>query len=147
MNNGSQRPAFDPSEVGIRLSYTPVLNDYIRRELGYRNDLRYYILGGGVDGWKPQREGSSTDVTPSLETAFAKNPHMKLFVAMGYYDTATPYYAVEYTLSHLALSPEARANITTGYYQAGHMVYIDNASMKQFRADLATFMQEPRATQ
>ncbi len=140
MNNGSQRPAFDPSEAGIRLSYTPVLNEYMRRELGYKNDLRYYILGGGVDRWSPQHEGSPTDVTPSLETAFAKNPHMKLFVAMGYYDTATPYYAVEFTLSHLALSPGARANITTGYYQAGHMVYIDNASMKQFRADLGKWM-------
>jgi carboxypeptidase C (cathepsin A) len=140
MNSVSQRPAFDPSEAGIRLSYTPVLNDYMRRELGYKNDLRYYILGGGVDRWSPQSEGSPTDVTPSLETAFAKNPHMKLFVAMGYYDTATPYYAVEYTLSHLAIGAEARRNITTGYFKAGHMVYIDDASMKQFRADLAEWM-------
>jgi carboxypeptidase C (cathepsin A) len=140
MNNGSQRPAFDPSMSNIRLSYTPVLNDYVRRELGFKDDMRYYILGGGLDGWKPQNEGSATDVTPSLEAAFAKNPYMKLFVAMGYYDTATPYYAVEYTIDHLAISPEARANITTGYYAAGHMVYIDDPSMKQFRADLGKWM-------
>lgn len=140
INNGSQRPAFDPSMSNIRLSYTPVLNDYVRRELGYKDDMRYYILGGGVEGWKPQREESPTDVTPSLEAAFAQNPHMKLFVAMGYYDTATPYYAVEYTLSHLAISPAARKNITTAYYAAGHMVYIDDPSMKQFRVDLARFM-------
>lgn len=140
MNNGAQRPAFDPSMSNIRLAFTPVLNDYVRRELGYTDDMRYYILGGGVDGWKPQQEGSATDVTPSLEAAFAKNPYMKLFVAMGYYDTATPYYAVEYTLDHLAISPEARAGITTGYYPAGHMVYIDDASMKQFRADLGKWM-------
>jgi carboxypeptidase C (cathepsin A) len=125
----------------IRLSYTPVLNDYVRRELGFKDDMRYYILGGGLDGWKPQREGSATDVTPSLEAAFAKNPYMKLFVAMGYYDTATPYYAVEYTIDHLAISSEARANITTGYYAAGHMVYIDDPSMKQFRADLGKWME------
>lgn len=141
MNNGSQRPAFDPSMSNIRLSYTPVLNDYVRRELGYKDDMRYYILGGGLDGWKPQRQGSATDVTPSLEAAFAQNPYMKLFVAMGYYDTATPYYAVEYTIDHLAISPQARANITTGYYAAGHMVYIDDPSMKQFRADLGKWME------
>jgi carboxypeptidase C (cathepsin A) len=141
MNNGAQRPAFDPSMSNIRLSYTPVLNDYVRRELGFKDDMRYYILGGGLDGWKPQREGSATDVTPSLEAAFAKNPYMKLFVAMGYYDTATPYYAVEYTIDHLAISSEARANITTGYYAAGHMVYIDDPSMKQFRADLGKWME------
>ncbi len=141
MNNGAQRPAFDPSMSNIRLSYTPVLNDYVRRELGFKDDMRYYILGGGLDGWKPQREGSATDVTPSLEAAFAKNPYMKLFVAMGFYDTATPYYAVEYTIDHLAISAEARANITTGYYAAGHMVYIDDPSMKQFRADLGKWME------
>jgi carboxypeptidase C (cathepsin A) len=47
---------------------------------------------------------------------------------------------VEYTLSHLAIGAEARRNITTGYFKAGHMVYIDDASMKQFRADLAEWM-------
>ncbi len=140
MNNASQRPAFDPSMSNIRLSYTPVLNDYVRRELNYHDDMRYYILGGGVDRWSPQHEGGPTDVTPSLEAAYAQNPHMKLFVAMGYYDTATPYYAVEYTLSHLAIGPQARSNITTAYYAAGHMMYIDDASMKQFRADLGTWM-------
>jgi carboxypeptidase C (cathepsin A) len=140
MNNGSQRPAFDPSMSSIRYSFTPVLNDYVRRELGFKDDMRYYILGGGVEGWKPQYQGSATDVTPLLESAFAKNPYMRLFVAMGYYDTATPYYAVEYTLSHLRISPEARRNITTAYYAAGHMVYIDDPSMKQFREDLRSWM-------
>jgi carboxypeptidase C (cathepsin A) len=79
-------------------------------------------------------------VTPALERAFAKNPHMKLFVAMGYYDTATPYFAVEYMLDHLSISPAARANIETGHFTAGHMVYIDDASMKNFRKDLTGFL-------
>lgn len=140
IDGGSERGAFDPSEASIRNSFTPVLNDYVRRELGYDNDMVYYILGGGIGRWNPQQPGSPTDVTPSLERAFAKNPDMKLFVAMGYYDTATPYYAVEYTLTHLSLDPKARKNITTDHFAAGHMVYIDQPSMKKFRADLTTFI-------
>lgn len=140
IDGGAERVAFDPSEANIRNSFTPVLNDYVRRELGYEDDMVYYILGGGIGRWAPQAPGSPTDVTPALERAFAKNPHMKLYVAMGYYDTATPYFPVEYTLAHLAISPEARRNITTGYFAAGHMVYIDQPSMAKLRSDLREFL-------
>ena len=54
-----------------------------------------------------------------------KNPYMKVMVAAGYFDLATPYYAVEYTFNHMGLSPEMHKNITWDFYQAGHMLYID----------------------
>lgn len=142
IDGGAERGEFDPSEASIRNSFTPVLNDYVRRELGFDDDMVYYILGGGIGRWNPQRPGSPTDVTPSLERAFAKNPYMKLFVAMGYYDTATPYYAVEYTLAHLSLDPNVRGNITTDHFPAGHMVYIDQPSMTKLRADLTKFIDQ-----
>jgi carboxypeptidase C (cathepsin A) len=137
---GAERGEFDPSEAGIRNSFTPVFNDYVRRELGFDDDQVYYILGGGIGRWQyPQ--GRFADVTPSLEHAFAKNPHMKLYVAMGYYDAATPYHAVQYTLDHLAISPEVRAaNITADYFAAGHMIYIDSPSMEKMRKGLESFI-------
>lgn len=139
IDGGAERGAFDPSEANIRNAFTPVLNDYVRRDLHFDDDAVYYILGGGISRWQfPQ--GRYANVTPSLERAFAKNPHMKLYVAMGYYDTATPYLAVEYMLDHLALSPAARANITVGHFAAGHMVYIDDPSMAAFRKALRTFI-------
>ncbi len=49
---------------------------------------------------------------------------MKVFVAEGYYDMATPYFAAEYTLSHMRLDPSARSNITIKRYEAGHMMYM-----------------------
>ena len=77
---------------------------------------------------------------PNLERAFAKNPYMKLFVAEGFYDGATPYFAVEYTLSHMSVDPNvAKNNITVERYTAGHMMYIDETSMRKLRADLARF--------
>jgi len=137
---GAERGEFDPSDADIENTFTPVLNDYVRRDLGFKDDEMYWILGGGIGRWRyPQRQGF-LDVTPYLERAFAKNPYMKLFVAMGYYDTATPYYAVEYTLGHLAVSAKARADITTDHFGAGHMVYIDTPSMARLRQDLTTFI-------
>ncbi len=138
---GAAQEFLDPSEASIRNSFTPVLNDYVRRVLGYRDEDIYYILGGGIGRWHfpESREGGYPSVTPRLERAFVKNPHMKLFVAMGYYDLATPYFAVEYTLSHLNVAPAVRKNITTDRFAAGHMVYIDDPSMKRLREDLSTF--------
>lgn len=133
----AERNDFDPSEASIRNSFTPVLNEFMRRELNYRNDDIYYILGGGIGPWN---RPANLEVKASLEKAFNKNPAMKMYVAMGYYDTATPYWGVEYTLSHLKVSPEVRKNnVQVGYFEAGHMMYIDAPSMKKLRADLQRF--------
>ena len=131
----------DPSTVNIRNSFTPVLTAYLRDELDYKLDDLYYILGGGIGRWTYPQSNGYASVTPHLEEAFAKNPWMKLYVAEGYYDGATPYWAVEWTLAHLNISAAVRAhNITVGRFTAGHMVYIDQPSMKRFRADLTTFI-------
>jgi carboxypeptidase C (cathepsin A) len=129
----------DPSDISIRNTFTPVLTDYTRRELNYRNEDTYYILGGGIGRWNYPQNSYAT-VVPNLERAFAKNSYMKLYVAEGYYDAATPYWAVEYTLSHLSIDPKvAKNNITVGKFTAGHMMYIDEPSMKKLRADLEKF--------
>jgi carboxypeptidase C (cathepsin A) len=136
---GSDDVQLDPSEATIRNTFTPAWNDYVRRELHYRNDDVYYILGGGIGRWRyPQNQYA--DVTPSLERAFTKNPYLRLYVAMGYYDMATPYYAVEYTLSQLRVAPEIRANIVTEYFPAGHMMYIDDPSRVKLRQGMRKFI-------
>ncbi len=87
---GSESPDFDPSMTAIRPPYTAMLYDYVRTELGFKSDLRYYILGGGFTSWDFGSDNQYADVSGALWSAFAKNPYMKLFVAMGYYDQATP---------------------------------------------------------
>ena len=139
-DQGAERGQFDPSEASIRNSFTPVLSEYVRRELGYRDEDVYYILGGGIGRWRYPQNNGYANVVPSLERAFAKNPDMKLFVAEGYYDMATPYYAVEYTLAHMAVDPRVRAGITTQRFEAGHMVYIDAPSMTRLREGLRRFI-------
>jgi carboxypeptidase C (cathepsin A) len=71
----------------------------------------------------------------------AKNPYMKIFVAAGYYDMATPFYAAEYTVSALNLDPSLRKNVSFAYYPAGHMMYIEKGSLKKLKDDAAAFMQ------
>ncbi|HEV8236855.1 MAG TPA: hypothetical protein VGP84_19730, partial [Gemmatimonadaceae bacterium] len=139
-DQGAERGQFDPSEASIRNSFSSVLSEYVRRELGYRNEDVYYILGGGIGRWRYPQNNGYANVVPSLERAFAKNPEMKLYVAEGYYDMATPYYAVEYTLAHMSVDPRIRAGIMTERFEAGHMVYIDAPSMTKMREGLRRFI-------
>lgn len=136
-----QSPDFDPSMAAIRPPYTATFNDYVRTQLGYETDLPYYILGGGIKTpWQWDSDNSYAETAEALRAAMARNPHMKLFVASGYYDLATPYFATEYTLAHLGLDPALRANITTAEYEAGHMMYIDVRELARLKADVSAFL-------
>jgi carboxypeptidase C (cathepsin A) len=133
-----QSPEFDPSEAGIRPPYTSVFGDYVKQELGFQTDQQYYVLGGGIGRWDYQVTGWSgfADTSRALQRAFIKNPYMRVFIAEGMYDAATPYFAVDYTFNHMGLTPEAHKNVTRDHFEAGHMVYIDNASLAKLRKDI-----------
>jgi carboxypeptidase C (cathepsin A) len=68
------------------------------------------------------------------------NPYLKVFVANGYYDLATPYLATRYTVDHMELPPNLQTNITMGYYDAGHMMYVNEPSLAVLKRDLAAFI-------
>jgi carboxypeptidase C (cathepsin A) len=61
-------------------------------------------------------------------------------VACGYHDGATPYYAAEHAIAHLAIPPELAANVEFGYYEAGHMMYVHEPSRLAQAAELAQFV-------
>ncbi|MEZ5162307.1 MAG: hypothetical protein R2688_00875 [Fimbriimonadaceae bacterium] len=48
--------------------------------------------------WGSAGEGHP-DVSDALRKAMSRNPYMGVFVASGYYDLATPFFATEYTSS------------------------------------------------
>ena len=137
----SEHPEYDPSMTAIRPPYTAGFNQYIRSELKYTLDLPYHILGGGITGgWDWNSDNTYADTGEALRKAMARNPYMRLFVASGYYDLATPYFATEYTLAHLGLDPALRANVSTADYRAGHMMYVDVRELQKLQADVAQFI-------
>jgi carboxypeptidase C (cathepsin A) len=133
----------DPSMSMIMGPYTAMLNDYMRRELNFENDLPYEILTSRVDPWSYDRyENQYVYVAETLREAINKNPFLKIFVANGYYDLATPYFATEYTFNHLGLGPSLGENVSMGYYEAGHMMYIHMESLMKLKDDLADFIRD-----
>lgn len=137
-DGNQQSTDYDPSEAAIRPPYTAVFGNYVKQELNYQSDATYYVLGGGVGRWDYGLSGWSgfADTSSGLRHAFAKNPFMQVYVAEGYYDSATPYFAAEYTFNHMGLTADNHTNVTRGHYDAGHMVYIDNTSMDKLHHDV-----------
>lgn len=136
-------PEFDPSMNGIIPPFTSVLNPYFRVELGYESDVEYHIIRGlGAKwDWGSSMKGYA-DTSDALRSAFAKNQYMKVFIASGYYDLATPYYATEYTFSHMNLDPSVRGNVHIEEYPTGHMVYTELESLVKLNDDCRAFIRE-----
>lgn len=139
----TEHAEYDPLLTNIMGPYTAAFYDYIRRELKFESDLPYEILSGFVHPWSYKEfENAYVNVAETLRAAMTYNPYLKVYVANGYYDLGTPYFATEYTFDHLGLDESLRGNVTMGYYEAGHMMYIHVPSLKQMKKDLANFIKD-----
>lgn len=142
-----ERYEYDASAAALFGPFTAVLNHYLRNELKVSSERVYEILTGKVHPWNYKRfENRYVTASDTLRKTMSKNPYMKVFVASGYYDLATPYYATDYTLSQLGLAPSLRDNITVHYYPGGHMMYVHGPSLKKLRHDLERYYQSALKT-
>ena len=138
-----ERFEYDPSYAAIYGPFSANLNHYVRHELRYENDLPYEILTRKVHPWNFGLEGQGyINVAETLRKVICENPFLKVFIANGYFDLATPYFATEYTVSHLGLDPDLRDNIRLSYYESGHMMYIHKPSLLELSRDVSKFMNE-----
>ncbi len=152
-------PFYDPTSSATSPPYTAMFNDYLRRELGYKTDVPYYVSardmggasepgqrGGGPFQWE---WGSAVEGFPdtgtALRAAIVKDPYLKVLVMEGDYDLATPFFAADYTMNHLDLLPEYRKNISYAKYAAGHMVYLPMDGLTKMRKDFETFLDQTTA--
>lgn len=131
----------DPSLNNIMGPYTALFNHYVRSELKFESDLPYEILNMKVWPWSyADHENKYVNVAETLRKAITSNPYLKVLVANGYFDLATPYFATEYTFNHLGLDEKLVKNIQMTFYEAGHMMYIHKPSIEKLKADLSAFI-------
>jgi len=141
-----EAPSYDPQASAITGAFVGAFNDYLYRDLGYKTPLifRPNNYAGIGNDWNFQHEAPdgqqfAADTSSDLAQAMRENPRLKILNAAGLYDLATPFFAAEYDLGHMALEPRLAANIRYTYYPAGHMMYIDPVSARQLKADIAGF--------
>src|SRR6266481_6213954 len=135
---GSRLSAEDRAVAVARIA---ALNHYVRAELGYSSDLPYEVLTDRVQPWSYKEfEAQHLFVLDKLAEAMRVNPHMRLHVACGYYDAATPYLAAENDIAHLAIPAQLASNVEFAYYEAGHMMYMHEPSRLDQSERLAAFV-------
>jgi carboxypeptidase C (cathepsin A) len=148
----SEEAEYDPQSSAISSAYTTAINHYMRTELKYGENQTYKptLYGEGPFQWDLRHQApggpaaqdseSGTNVMPDLATAMKANPKMKVLLAGGYYDLATPFFEGVFEMRHLPVPQSLQANISYHYYEAGHMVYVNEGVLKQFHGDVASFI-------
>ena len=140
-DSAGEMPEYDPSIANIVGPYTATFYSYVRDELKYESDLPYEILSERVRPWSyAEHQNQYVNVAETLRQALTINPYLKVFIASGYYDLATPYMATDYTFNQLGLDESLRKNIRIGYYEAGHMMYIHIPSLQKMKTELDSFI-------
>jgi carboxypeptidase C (cathepsin A) len=149
----SEGSDYDPQSDAITSAWTAAINDYVRKDLKYGVESTYWPSGrsGGDFSWDLRHHSpggppavyqeTGTNVMPDLAYRMKMNPKMKIMLAGGYYDLATPFFEGMYEMHHLQIPNSLQSNISYHYYEAGHMIYVKDDVLKQFRADVAAFVQ------
>jgi carboxypeptidase C (cathepsin A) len=140
---GGAAAAIDFNLSNLAGGFQTAYETYLRRELTFNGNSNgvFYLSSGGIGAFT-----STGNDDASLSGAFARNPNLRLFVGVNYYDLNAPFYATEFTLAHLNVSPEVRAhNITVSHFEAGQMAYVDNKALVKLHGDLVRFVNEATA--
>lgn len=137
---GTAQYDFDPSYEAIYGAYSACFNDYVRRELKYESDLPYKALTGDVQPWNFNNvQNEYLNTAELLHRAMSRNPNLKVWIANGYYDLATPFFATDYTVRQMGLDPTVRGNISLTFYEGGHMMYMVPTELAKLKTDAAKF--------
>jgi carboxypeptidase C (cathepsin A) len=144
----SKESDYDPQSAAISSAYVSAFNDYVRTTLNYGHDRHFKPTIPAYLTWdfKHQQPGEqvafprATNTIPDLSVAMKYNPSLKILLLGGYFDIATPYFEGVYEMRHLQIPQNLQANISYHYYQSGHMVYANEAALKQLHADVAAFI-------
>ena len=139
--------SYDPMTTAIGPPYLAAFMDYYSNDLKVPPTQTYQVSGDVFEkwDWSHAQPGTpfklpSPNTVPDLSVAMIQNPHMKVLFLQGYFDLATPYYTTKYLINHLQIPDEISKNISSEYYEAGHMMYVHKPSLIKFKKDLDAFI-------
>ncbi len=118
-------------------SFTPAINYYLREELNFKTDLKYFMFGP-VHPW--DRSGNNTG--DNLRQAMAQNPNLDVMIQSGYFDGATTYFNAKYSMWQMDPSGKMKDRLSFKGYRSGHMMYLRKEDLEQANDDLRQFIQK-----
>jgi carboxypeptidase C (cathepsin A) len=142
-------PSHDPSFDPLVAPVVSTLNAYLRDELGYRTDERYDVTSADVLAswdWAEAGLGDLPGVGQRLRSGLSVNPKLKVLVAHGYFDLATPYFASKYIVQRLELDENVYPNLQLAVYPGGLMFYTRTDARQRFFEHAKARYEAPSST-
>jgi len=118
-------------------SFTPAINIYLREELNYRTDLKYYMFGP-VSPW----DRTNDHTGENLRQAMAENPYLHLLVQSGYYDGACDYFNAKYNMWQMDPGGRLKDRMTWTGFRSGHMMYLRREDLSTANEQLREFIKK-----
>lgn len=138
LRNCGQIATYDPSLDALLGEFTGAFNTYVRDDLKWVKDEQYKVLTN-VEPWNFGNNCKNCNVSDTFATLLTKNPALRVYIASGYFDLATPFLGAIYTVSHLGLRQELKDHIQMVFFEAGHMMYIHPPSAEKFKKEITDF--------
>ena len=135
--DAGESPDYNAELTSWLHSFTPAINIYLREELKYKTDLRYYMFGP-VYPW--DRSGNKTG--DNLRDAMLQNPYLHVFVQSGYYDGACDYFNAKYNLWQMDAGGKLKDRMSWAGYRSGHMMYLRKPDIATSNEDLRKFIEK-----
>ncbi|MCW5913664.1 MAG: carboxypeptidase [Chitinophagaceae bacterium] len=118
-------------------SFTPAINDYLRNDLGFKTDLKYYMFGP-VQPWNNDFDRTGMQLSASMMS----NPALHLMVQSGYYDGACDYFNAKYDMWQINKSGSLNNRMEWHGYRSGHMMYLRKEDLKTSNEDIRNFIKK-----
>ena len=137
-----ETPENDPSGYGMDVAYVAAINDYLTRELEVDFTRPYKVLTGEPGSqwnWSTSQQGwpAYVNVTPWLGKGMRENTELRVLLASGWYDLATPFFGAEMALRKNGVVLD---RVQFDYYDAGHMMYLAESDGKKLSDDVRDFI-------
>ena len=134
----------DPSSEPLMAPLTGAAIELTTRKLDWRPEGSYELLNSSVErAWDFGRGLNPLESISQLRQILALDPKLKVLVAHGLFDLATPYFGSKIQLDQLPSygSPD---RVKLVVYPGGHMFYSRDVSRRAFRAEAEVLMKSER---
>ena len=145
LDDAGEHPEDDPSYLQMVGAFRVGIERLLHEELGWHSPRTepYHVLAPLYESWRwPEHENRYVGVGAMLRQAMHSDPRLRVYIASGVYDLATPHAAGDFSVAHLGLRPGLRDQVQVSRYEAGHMMYLHGPSRRRMAEELRKFLED-----
>ena len=138
----------DPTMVLCGAPFVSSFLRYLSGTLQFSTNREYRSLNKTLSRQWDYQSGAEwqgnglTNVVEELATAMRRDGGLRVFAALGRYDLVCCPDSVLYSLRQMDIPEDRKNNITTAWYEGGHMMYLNPAAKAKLKGDLVRFFEE-----